>query len=85
MFQERTTLKIESFPQKQPSQEFNKKIYLKNFTKFTGKHVPEKFIKKETPTICSDTCVFCEICEYLRWLRLYPYLFYGLFRSLPLP
>ena len=47
MFQERTTLKIESFPQKQPSQEFSKKIYLKNFTKFTGKHMCRRSLLKK--------------------------------------
>lgn len=53
MLQERMTLKIESFPQKQPPQVFNKKIQLDNFVKFKGKHMCRRtLLKKRLRPMC---------------------------------
>ena len=79
------TFSMELF-QKQPPEVFCKKGVLRNFAKFTGKHLCQSlffnkvagacnFIKKETPAQVFS-CAFCEISkntfstEHLLWMLL---------------
>ena len=71
IFRQQRWAEIHCIRQKQPPEVFCKKRVLKNFTKFTGKHLCQSlfliklktFLKKEALTQVFS-CKFCEIFKY---------------------